>query len=322
MPITEKGSIYYSMPHNIKKLMDYEFCETFMKELHNVWGFSLNDFNWESIGYSEGTGGWYESFAATCRILNKGELLLYYNNLSWYDSDLFDAELSELLVTYKLILPTIETDEIARQLDIDENKIKHCFVCNGDYIKEDVVKLDKNDEDYDEYTSNYICKDCEKLRKKQNIKEKELSLKEDVLSHRLSYNILKAIQEVLGLNENEYFYCESCGKYHFNFNKGKEHCHHCEINAISENKNANVHYKENIILNEKFLYSLKPKKFTYEDYIFYVSYDKEKDLFYGRCEHKDNIKDDFITKINEMSLNGKEIQNPFTQFLEICKKRK
>ena len=127
MPITEKCSIYYSMQHNIKKQMDYKFCETFMKELHNVWGFSLNDFNWESIGYCEGTGGWYESFAATCRILNKGELLLYYNNLSWYDSDLFDAELSELLVTYKLILPTVETDEMARQLDIDEDNIKHCF---------------------------------------------------------------------------------------------------------------------------------------------------------------------------------------------------
>lgn len=324
MPITNNNTIYYTMPHNIKKRIDYEFCETFMKELHKIWGISLNDFNWESIGYCEGTGGWYEAFASTCRLLNKGDILLYYNNLEWFDSDLFDDELSNLLVVYKLILPTWETDEIARQLNVKAKNIKHCFVCNGDYLKDEVIKLKKDDEDYDEYTSNYICKDCEELRKTKQIKDCELSQKEDKQSHRISYDIVKAIQEVLGLEENEYFYCEKCKKYHFNFNKGlikdKNYCLHCEIDMISDNKNANDYYKEIITLNEKFLFSLKPKKFTYNDYVFYVSYNKDKDLYYGICEHINKENNEFITKVNALKLSGKKLQEPFLKFIEVYKK--
>ena len=81
MPILENGSIEYSIPENIKNLITPEFCKLFMKELHMIWGFSLEDFDYDSVGYCEGTAGWYESFTSTCRKLKQDELYKYYLSL-------------------------------------------------------------------------------------------------------------------------------------------------------------------------------------------------------------------------------------------------
>ena len=83
MPITDNGSIQYEMPANYKAMINTEFCKNFLKELHMIWGFSLEDFNWDSIGYCEGTSGWYVAFTNTCRKMKLDKLYLYYRNLPW-----------------------------------------------------------------------------------------------------------------------------------------------------------------------------------------------------------------------------------------------
>lgn len=53
--------------------------------------------------YMEGTVGYCEAIKDTC---NKHQLLNifnYYNQLPWYDSDLFDSELGDLLVEFGLV---------------------------------------------------------------------------------------------------------------------------------------------------------------------------------------------------------------------------
>lgn len=289
MPILKNSSIYYSIPHNIQKELDYRFCKTFMKELHNIWGFSLNDFNWDSLGYCEGTGGFDEAFVTTCRLLKKDKVFLHYASLPWYDSDLFDGELSDLLSLYKFILPKTEIDEVARQNDISVKKIRPCYKCGDYYLKDDISKLPKDDEDYfkSKFEKQYGCNKC--LGKKNNKKKK------------LSYDITIAISEVLGLEEKDYFVCEKCGKYHLMFNKtkGQNVCNHCIIDETSENKNANKHYQESIILNEKYRYGLKSKEYKVKDKIIIISYNKETDMFIGKYEDGSEIQSKSLDELKK-----------------------
>ena len=280
MELTEDGSIIYSIPEKISEKLDEEFCRLFVKELHMINGFSLEEFNYDSVAYIEGTGGWYEALATTCRLTNKPEVLIYYNSRPWYDSDCFDSCLCDLIEKYKLILPGDEIAEFARQNGIPEDDIGYCNECYSYFNKKDLEATDDEE---------YICKACNGHGE----------------AHSLDINREKAINDILGINNNEYFICENCGKIHYNFNKGNKYCLYCEIQNESENPNANNHYRESIDLNKKFLYTYTKKTLKYDIWEAEVSYIPEDDIFVGRITKKDgSVFRDSITfynkNINEM----------------------
>ena len=217
----------YAIPKEYKKDIDKKFCKKMLQELHIIFKVSLEDFDYECFSYLEGTGGWYESFATTCRELKKDKLLIYYNSLEWYDSDLFDAELTECMVNNKLILPKSEIEEVARQNNISADKIVYCEEC-GKYV-------DKKDAIYNKKIFKmYYCQNCETSKKYELDKK-------------------KAIKEWLKLNNSDYFICEKCKKANLIYNKGKKFCKSCE-------KGNSNYYKEQIDQNKKYAMNLKNKK--------------------------------------------------------------
>ena len=52
------------------------------------------------LAYEEGTGGWYNALKTTCWILDMGNLLNIYNELSWMNSDYFDEWVGDKIVEY------------------------------------------------------------------------------------------------------------------------------------------------------------------------------------------------------------------------------
>lgn len=291
MSILEDGTIVYEIPEDLMKLIDYKFCKQMLMELHLVMGVAAEDFDYDSVGYCEGTGGWYECLMNTCRKLNLNAVAEHYMKLPWYDSDIFDYLITEEIVKNKLLLPEYDFKEISRQTGISDDDIGACNECGKYYQKKDLVLV----EEIDDCESEYICKHC------QN--------KEDVTP--LDFDRDVALKDLLGLSSEDYFKCESCNKIHFLFNKGEKHCKYCEDIAISENKNANHYYLQSIDLNEKYTRSLLPKILTYKDFESEVSYSKEDDLFYGTItKYKDEKFTDFV------NFHSKNMQNINKQFKE------
>ncbi len=236
MPIMDDLSIEYSIPQNIKKLITPKFCTQFLKELHMIWGVSMHDFAYSNVGYCEGTAGWNEALTTTCRKLSVDKLYIYYASLPWYDSDLFDAELTEMLVEQKLILPTPEQDEIARQSGVSSDDIEICDGCYQYFYKQDLCFLqDENDA----FENKYLCKQC--------MNEKTLIP--------LTWDKKRAIYEVLEKTEGDYFICEKCGNAHYNHHKGEKYCLHCEQEKVP-NTTINKYYRDGIELNKEYRYNI------------------------------------------------------------------
>lgn len=238
MPITSSGSISYKIPENYLKIMDTKFCTAFIKELHVIFGISLEDFNWDSVGYCEGTAGWYVAFTNTCRKLQLDELFLYYRSLPWYDSDNFDAQLSEKLVTENLLLPELYIAEVARQNHVEIDDIDTCECCGKTYRKCDMIDSTETEDEYDE--PSYLCLSCATITKvaRQN-HVKNAAIQE------LTMDIKQALKELLHLDESQYFICEKCGKIHFNQHKGTRYCLHCEQEIVPDTA-VTVYYKKSL----------------------------------------------------------------------------
>ena len=227
MPILDNGSIHYEMPEKYKAMIDSTFCKNFLRELHLIWGFSLEDFNWESIGYCEGTSGWYVAFTNTCRTMQLDELFLYYRNLPWYDSDLFDAQLSDRLVEEKLVLPELYIVEAARQNNLNIEDIDNCEYCGKIGLKSEMILSTEPEDEHDEPL--YVCPTCA-----TGIDFNEITL-----------NIKRALTELLNKNNEDYFVCEKCGKIHLNQHKGNKYCLHCEQEIVPDT-NVTVYYKKSL----------------------------------------------------------------------------
>lgn len=227
MPITNSGSISYKIPENYLKIMDAKFCTAFIKELHLIFGISLEDFNWDSVGYCEGTAGWYVAFTNTCRKLQLDDLFIYYRSLPWYDSDNFDAQLSEKLVAEKLLLPELYIAEVARQNHVEIDDIDTCESCGKIYRKQDMVASSEAEDEYDE--PSYLCHSCATIAP----------------SPELTIDIKQTLRELLHLDESKYFVCEKCGKIHLNQHKGTQYCLHCEQEIVPDTA-VTVYYKKSL----------------------------------------------------------------------------
>ena len=92
----------YKIPQDIfAKIPDY-FWAGFAGELVSVFGTHIlekGEDDCYEFDYSTGTGGWNEALKMACHKLDMEWLYEYYDNLSWEESDLFDDELGDLVVT-------------------------------------------------------------------------------------------------------------------------------------------------------------------------------------------------------------------------------
>lgn len=165
MPIVgEENDIHfeYVIPENIKLLITHDFLKELRNQLiriHEYW--SIDTFAEEGISTNTGTGGWFAAFGKACILTNSDELFKYYRTLPWYDSDLFDGEITDLLIENHLILDDLEK-VLKEQLGLDYEDIKCCCDCGRLYTKEMVIEL--SDEESEEEIGKYRCLHCVDLK--------------------------------------------------------------------------------------------------------------------------------------------------------------
>ncbi|WDL98867.1 hypothetical protein [Alicyclobacillus sp. ALC3] len=128
MPIRDDLTIEYEMPVEIKKCFTKEFMTDFREKVIEV--FKQNDirqgrppYEYEKSTYyswwmqMEGTSGFHDAFKETCRKYGLNQVVDYRKQLPWYDADLFDSELGDLLVRFGLVeRGTAEEYEISESL--------------------------------------------------------------------------------------------------------------------------------------------------------------------------------------------------------------
>lgn len=165
MPLTDDGDIIYSIPGEIKSLIDRSFLEALRNELYWVFNLSLGDYAYDSAASNGGTGGWDVAFGLACIKTNKKEIYTYYRSLPWYDSDIFDGEVEEMLINERLVRRGYELEHIREELAIEETEIGCCDFC-GKYFFEDQLI----DHTFDDGCAIRICHKCDivKFHPEQN----------------------------------------------------------------------------------------------------------------------------------------------------------
>ena len=232
MPINNDGQIKYTIPTNIRAMITSEFCTQFLKELHCVFGVSVKDSEMDCFVYQGGTGGWTVAWDTACRKLGLDELCKYYHALPWYDSDIFDGEIEDILVEQKLVLGGFVDDEIARQNGLSAEDVRCCDRCGKYYhiddIEKKLIRYEADEEIGCEAFDDVeiVCKSC----------------RNEGTATELALDWKRMVSEVLEKSETDFFVCEKCGKMHYNAHRGEKHCLHCEYTEKSTNKNANDYY--------------------------------------------------------------------------------
>ena len=164
MPIVGEGNdvhIEYAMPENIRNLITYDFLKEFRNQLFRIHEhYSLDTFADFGIPINTSTSGWYAALGKTCLLTHKEEVFDYWRELSWYDSDIFDGELAEMLIDNKLILEDCGK-VLGQLLNIDQDEIVYCSCCGKLYTKDMVVASTEYDEDIDDSWTEYKCFYCQ-----------------------------------------------------------------------------------------------------------------------------------------------------------------
>ena len=144
MPIVGEGKdvhVEYHMPENIKKLVTDEFLKEFRDQLFRIHGYyKLDAFAEYSVPVNTGTGGYSAAFFKACMLTGSEELYNYSRTLPWYDADLFDGEITDMLIDRHFILGYF-IDIIEQQLGITYEDIVTCCDCNRLCTKDMVVEL-------------------------------------------------------------------------------------------------------------------------------------------------------------------------------------
>lgn len=167
MPIVgDKDNVHieYSIPDKIKNLITDEFLKEFRNQLlriHKYW--SINTFAEEGIPMNTSTAGWYAAFGKACMLTNNEDLFNYWRKLEWYDSDLFDGELAELLIERHFILGDL-SKVIEQQLGIKEEDLRMCCDCGQMYTKDMVIEISDEEVKKDFLMSGYRCLCCQDIK--------------------------------------------------------------------------------------------------------------------------------------------------------------
>ena len=87
----------YRIPPAIKKQLDENFYAAMWKELQTVFGDSILGRDCDlvpNIVYFTGTAGWHRALEKTAPT----DVLLYWDDLDWFDSDMFDCEIADEII--------------------------------------------------------------------------------------------------------------------------------------------------------------------------------------------------------------------------------
>lgn len=105
MPLVGEGKnirYEYHIPDEIKsKIPDY-FYFAFAGELCSVFGhkiFEKDEDGTYGLFYVSSTAGWTEAFRAASEKTDILWLFTYYTNLEWFDSDHFDGEMEDEIIS-------------------------------------------------------------------------------------------------------------------------------------------------------------------------------------------------------------------------------
>ena len=93
----------YKIPQEIKARLTKEFTEDFLDKLIAVFNLEQSKLCFEYLFNLESTYGWVDAFEYACQKHKMEDVLAYYNELEWFDSDLFDDEFASLIKKYKLV---------------------------------------------------------------------------------------------------------------------------------------------------------------------------------------------------------------------------
>lgn len=168
MPIVINGDgVKYTIPRDIKNLITDDFLKEFRNQLFRIHEYySLETFAEDGIPMNTSTSGWFAAFGNACLLTNKEVLLDYWRTLPWYDSDIFDGELADMLIERGFILGDLSS-VIEQQLGIKHDDLRVCYDCGKLYAKDMVIEITDEDEDEDELFgrySRYRCFHCQDVK--------------------------------------------------------------------------------------------------------------------------------------------------------------
>lgn len=93
----------YKIPEEILSKIPEYFWPAFVGELVSTFGLVIfeKDPETESLGlnFIGGTSGWHAAFKMACDKLDLGWLYEYYCKLRWLESDMFDGEFEDLIIS-------------------------------------------------------------------------------------------------------------------------------------------------------------------------------------------------------------------------------
>lgn len=95
--------LYYKMPDDIRSAFTKEVLEDFKKNLDEVFKVEDKRTLYDFYAYIESTCGFVEALKKTCKTHKLHLVEKHYDSLEWYHSDLFDGELTDLLVQEGII---------------------------------------------------------------------------------------------------------------------------------------------------------------------------------------------------------------------------
>lgn len=88
----------YTIPKHIKDDIPDEFYPMMLKELTDIFGDIILNRYCGYFDLQSSTVGWGKALNSTCKSLDMMWLIKYYEELPWYDSDLFDGEIEEEII--------------------------------------------------------------------------------------------------------------------------------------------------------------------------------------------------------------------------------
>jgi hypothetical protein len=121
---------------------------------------SLEEFSNESVLIDGGTAGWNVAFGLAAIKTHKEDLYKYYRKLPWYESDMFDSDLQDLMEENHMVLKGSIDDIISKQLGLDQTEFQCCVYCGKRFLIKDMTIAE---EFYDMNTDEndyYICDKC------------------------------------------------------------------------------------------------------------------------------------------------------------------
>lgn len=159
MPIVGKlnhPTIEYKIPNRIKNLFTDDFLTDFVCEVNKT--FNINPVevcNWDYY-YITSTYEWCKSLMKACdnhkyKHMGVG-IKRYYKSLSWYDSDLFDGDLVDIIVSKGLIRASsyeeYEGENVYKEKDGVDYKMKFKAQYNGYKVYEPLMFFEDGFEDF------------------------------------------------------------------------------------------------------------------------------------------------------------------------------